>query len=468
MDSRYAAFLTDISFIPRERIYTDELRRLTWGTDAGFYRLTPKIVVRSANEAEVARLLQAADKHKIPVTFRAAGTSLSGQSISDSVLIVAGKNWENYTVGPQARTITMQPGITGSRVDDILRPYGKIFTPDPASKKAAMVGGIVANNASGMNCGIHANSDRMLLSARLVMADGTILDTGSEESRRNFARSHAQFLTGIESLRDKIRSDSKLVQRIRHKYSIKNVTGLNLLPFITFDDPFEIITHLMAGSEGTLAFISEVTMNTGHLYPLSASAMLYFSDIDEACRTVVALRHDSPVVSCELLDSHSLDAVGDTTGKGLTALLIEVKADTAEELNNKIDSTMQVLDGFSTFKPVSFSTDPQQCAKWWLLRSGVFPAVGGTRPAGTTTLIEDIAFHIENLPQATAELLKILGRSGYGNACIYGHALEGNYHFIISQKFDTDADRERYSQLMLDIKHLVVERFDGSLKAEHG
>lgn len=468
MDSRYASFLTDISFIPRERIYTDELRRLTWGTDAGFYRLTPQIVVRSANEAEVARLLQAADKHKIPVTFRAAGTSLSGQAISDSVLVVAGKNWENYTVGPQADTITMQPGIIGSRVDDILRPYGKIFTPDPASKKAAMVGGIVANNASGMNCGIHANSDRMLLSARLVMADGTILDTGSEESRRNFADSHAQFLCGINALRDKVRSDSKLAQRIRHKYSIKNVTGLNLLPFITFDDPFDIITHLMAGSEGTLAFISEVTMKTGHLYPLSASAMLYFSDIDEACRTVVALRHDSPVVSCELLDSHSLDAVGDTTGKGLTALLIEVKADSAEELNNKIDSTMQVLDGFSTFKPVSFSTDPQQCAKWWHLRSGVFPAVGGTRPAGTTTLIEDIAFHIENLPQATAELLKILDRSGYDNACIYGHALEGNYHFIISQKFDTDADRERYSQLMLDIKYLVVERFDGSLKAEHG
>lgn len=468
MNALYAAFLSDISSIPRNRIYTDELRCLTWGTDAGFYRLTPKIVVRAANEAEVAMLLQCASRHKIPVTFRAAGTSLSGQSISDSVLIVAGKNWEEYTIGPDALTISLQPGIIGSRVDDILRPYGRIFPPDPASKKAAMVGGIVANNASGMNCGIHANSDRMLLSARLVFADGTILDTGDEQSRREFSQSHAQLLRDITTLRDEIRNNSKLEERIRYKYSIKNVTGLNLLPFVTFDDPFDIICHLMVGSEGTLAFISQVTMQTGHLFPLSASAMLYFSDIAEACRTVVALRRDSPVASCELLDKHSLKAVGDTTGDGLTALLIEVKADTEAELQQKIDSTMAVLSGFKTFVPARFSTDPAECARWWNLRSGVFPAVGGTRPIGTTTLIEDIAFHIKDLPDATAALLKILDDCGYGDACIYGHALEGNYHFIISQKFDTEADRERYTRLMLEIKHLVVTRFNGSLKAEHG
>ncbi|MDE5929494.1 MAG: 4Fe-4S dicluster domain-containing protein, partial [Muribaculaceae bacterium] len=234
------------------------------------------------------------------------------------------------------------------------------------------------------------------------------------------------------------------------------------------DDPFQIITHLMVGSEGTLAFISEVTMKTGHLYPLSASAMLYFNDIAEACRAVVAMRRDAPVVSCELLDSHSLDAVGDTIGSGLTALLVEVKADDDATLHSHIDTTMQVLSGFNMFCPAKFSTDPQQCAAWWNMRSGIFPAVGGTRPLGTTVLIEDIAFHIEDLPEATASLLNILDSSGYENACIYGHALEGNYHFIISQKFETKADYERYTHLMLDIKHLVVDRFGGSLKAEHG
>ena len=165
-------------FIDRKRIFTDDLRRIAWGADAGFYHLTPKVVVNSANDSEVEHLLKVASSMKIPVTFRAAGTSLSGQAISDSVLVISGKNWEDYTVSPDASTITMQPGIVGNRVNEILKPYGRTFTPDPASKNSAMVGGIVINNASGMNCGTHANSDKVLKSVKIILADGTRLDTG--------------------------------------------------------------------------------------------------------------------------------------------------------------------------------------------------------------------------------------------------------------------------------------------------
>ena len=291
MKEAYQSYLNAIrKFIPAERVFIDELRRLAWGTDAGFYRLIPQIVVISKNEEEVSQLIHLASERNLPVTFRAAGTSLSGQAISDSILIVAGKNWENYEVSEDASSIKLQPGIIGERVNEILRPYGKIFTPDPASKKSAMVGGIVINNASGMNCGTHANSDKELLSARIILADGTVLDTGNETSRQAFRQTHPDFISKIENLRDEINSDPELVERIRYKYSIKNVTGLNILPFITFNDPFDIIAHLMVGSEGTLAFLSEVTMKTGHLYPHSASAMLYFSDIKEACIYVVINR----------------------------------------------------------------------------------------------------------------------------------------------------------------------------------
>ena len=508
--SNYMAFLHDASqVIPQERIYTDELRRLAWGTDAGFYRLIPQIVIRSSSEEEISDLLRLADRYGLPVTFRAAGTSLSGQAISDSILIVAGKHWEKYSISPDHEQITLQPGIIGQRVNEILAPYGRKFAPDPASVKSAMVGGIVMNNASGMNCGTHANSDKVLLSARIVLADGAVLNTGDDISRASFEATHPDFLNRICELRDQIRANEELAARIRYKYSIKNVTGLNLLPFVRFDDPFDIIAHLMVGSEGTLAFLSQITMRTEYDYPHKASAMLYFTSIKDACRAVVAMKglhsneelrmkneesgctvtpqgnssffihHSSFIVKgAELLDYKSLSSVEDPVylkykqevadASGLTAVLTETKARTREELEQNISVIEECLKTFSTYIPVHFTDRPEEYSKYWAIRSGIFPSVGGTRQPGTTCLIEDVAFHIEDLPEATADLQQLIARHGYDDACIYGHALEGNYHFILNQSFSTDAEVKRYEDLMNDVKTLVVDKYDGSLKAEHG
>ena len=475
MNSKYTSFLKEIrAFVPDERIYTDELRRLAWGTDAGFYRLIPQIVIRSDSETEVSRLLKAAHRRQLPVTFRAAGTSLSGQSISDSILIVAGKHWERHEVLDGGRQIRLQPGIIGQRVNDLLKPYGMKLGPDPASVKSAMIGGIVMNNASGMNCGTHANSDKMLVSARIVLADGTTLDTGDEQSRKEFAASHPDFIKRIAELRDRVRGNATLCERIKYKYAIKNVTGLNILPFVRFDDPFDIMAHLMVGSEGTLAFLSEVTMRTVPDYPCKASAMLYFKEIKDACRAVVAMKKlvddkgEWIVKSAELLDKKSLASVNDTTGPGLTAILTETKATTPEQLQHNIARIVEALHDFETYCPIHFTDKPEEYSKLWAIRSGIFPSVGGTRKLGTTCLIEDVAFHIEDLPEATADLQALIARHGYDDACIYGHTLEGNYHFIINQSFNSQQEVDRYASLMNDVKTLVVDKYDGSLKAEHG
>lgn len=469
-NQNYSQFISEISkVVAKDRIYTDDLRLLAWGTDAGFYRLLPQVVVRSSNEDEVAHILRAASERKLPVTFRAAGTSLSGQAITDSILLVAGKNWEKYRIlDEKATKIALQPGIIGSRVSEILAPYGRVFTPDPASKKSAMVGGIVINNASGMKCGVHANSDRVLHSVRIVLADGTVLDTSDEKSKAEFRRTHAPLVAEIEFLRDEIRNDAELTELIKRKYSIKNVVGLNVLPFVIFEDPFDIIAHCMVGSEGTLAFLSEVTVNTAPMPLFSASAMVYFDDLAEACRAVVALRKAGCVDACELLDKKSLASVNDSTGTGLTALLMTCEADSEAELKARTDKSMEILNGFKLFKEAHFSTDAHEIAEWWQMRSGVFPAVGGTRELGTTALIEDVAFHIEDLPEATVALAKLLEDCGYDDACIYGHALEGNYHFVIAQAFETQADVDKYRKLMNKIEELVIGRYNGSLKAEHG
>lgn len=466
MDSRYDIFLKEISsFISQDRIYTDELHRISWGTDAGCYRLNPKIVVRSENEEDISKLLSLVTRYKLPVTFRAAGTSLSGQSVSDSILIVAGKNWEHYEIGADALSVKLQPGIVGAKVNDILRPYGRCFGPDPASINSCMVGGIVMNNASGMSCGTHSNSDKELLSARLVFADGTVLDTADENSRREFAQTHGEVIDAIIRLRDEINADAELRERIKYKYSIKNVTGLNINPFVTQYDPFDIIAHLMVGSEGTLAFLSEVTMKTQPVAKFKASAMIYFDSIRTAAEAVVAMRNEH-VSAAELLDRRSLLSVNDNTGD--TAVLTETQADTEEQLDLQIAGIKQSLSSFKTVTPIHFTADPREYARYWAIRSGIFPSVGGMREIGTTCIIEDVAFHIQDLPDATEDLSNLLERHGYTDSCIYGHALEGNFHFIINQAFDTDEKLKAYEDMINDVTQMVVGKYDGSLKAEHG
>ena len=495
-------FLSDLrKLLPSDRIYTDELRTLGWGTDASFYRQIPKVVIRSDGEEEISKIVSLCKKYKLPFTFRAAGTSLSGQSCTDSVLIVAGKHWEQYKLGESMETIKLQPGIVGARVNEILRPFGRVFPPDPASIGSAMVGGIVINNASGMNCGVHANSDRMMVSARIILTDGTVLDTGSEESKAAFRKSHPEFLKKIEDLRDKVRADKELAERIKTKYSIKNVTGLNLRPLIAYDDSFDIIAHSMVGSEGTLAFLSEVTMKTLHDYKYKASAMVYFLTMKESCEAVVAMKklkagdedlemsaENLMVKSAEMLDYMSLNSVDDPVflrykedvdaGRiagvepgdyhNLTAILTETKGITHEQLLEKIEAIGNCLTQFNLYQPVEFTEDPKVYGKYWAIRSGIFPSVGGTRPIGTSCLIEDVAFPIESLPEATVKLQKLIANHGYTDACIYGHAFEGNYHFILNQSFADEHEVARYAEMMRDVAKLVVEGYDGSLKAEHG
>lgn len=481
------AFLEDVHrLIPAERIYTDELKRLAWGTDASFYRLIPRAVIRTKDEQEVSRLMQLSDRYNVPLTFRAAGTSLSGQSVTDSILVVAGKNWEKFSVEKNGEEIVLQPGIVGDRVNCILAPYGRRIGPDPASIKSAMVGGIVCNNASGMNCGTHANSDKMLLSVRVVLTDGTVLDTSSEESREAFRHSHPEFLRNIELLRDEVRRKKSFAERIKKKYTIKNVTGLNLRPLVAYDDPFDIIAHSIVGSEGTLAFLSEVRMKTLPVECEKSTAMLYFRSMREACEAVVAMKaledEDGPILkSAEMLDYKSLASVDDEvydrymsekfeeeTVPGITAVLAEVKCGNKDQLERQKKTVLNVLQNFDAYVPFEFTEDPQVYSRFWAIRSGIFPSVGGLREPGTTCMIEDVAFPIDQLPQATVELQQLLARHGYQDACIYGHALEGNYHFIINQSFRTPEDTARYQRLMEDVVTLVVDRYDGSLKAEHG
>jgi len=291
----YAAFSKSISAtIPSSQLIEDELRTLTYGTDASLYRLIPKLVVKVQTEEEVITVLREARRYRLPVTFRAAGTSLSGQAISDSVLVLLGEKWDRWSITDDASRIHLQPGIVGSRANLYLAPYGKKIGPDPASINAAMIGGIAANNASGMCCGTAQNSYRTLASMRIIFADGTLLDTADRESVAQFSVTHQEMLTRVSALAGRLKANVPLADRVRRKFKMKNTTGYSLNALVDFEDPIEIIQHLMIGSEGTLGFIAEVTYHTVPEHPHKASALMLFPDIRTACTAVTVLKQ-SPV-----------------------------------------------------------------------------------------------------------------------------------------------------------------------------
>ena len=459
------------------RVLTDDLTLIATSADAGCYRRIPRIVLKPVNEEEVIRALRILHRHNVPVTFRAAGTSLSGQSVTDSVLLQArGDHWKDCEVLERGRLIRTGPGITGARLNQILAPYGRKFGPDPASINSAMVGGIIANNASGMSCGIHANSYATIASARIILADGTLLDTADPASRTAFREKKPELINTLQGLGFSIRSDPALVARIREKYSIKNTTGYSLNSLIDHEDPIEVLLHLMVGSEGTLGFISEATFRTEAVKPYRASSLIYFRDLYSACEAVPRLR-DASVPAIEIMDREALRSVEEQPGipeyirefgEGVTALLIDLEAESRESLDQLINATEQALSGFSLLRDFEVTADPGQIAAFWNVRKGVFPSVGGMRKPGTSVIIEDIAVRPGHLTEAVLEMRQMLDELGYDEAVIYGHVLDGNLHFIFSQDFNDPKEVEKYRGMIERLTRMVVEKYNGSLKAEHG
>lgn len=462
--------------IPAERYFDDPIATLAFGTDASFYRLIPKLVLRIESEAEVVALLKLANQYQVAITFRAAGTSLSGQAVTNSVLLVLGENWQQREVRDLGEQIRLQPGVIGAQANRALSKFQRKIGPDPASINSCKVGGIVANNASGMCCGTAQNSFNTIAAMRIVLFDGTVLDTEDALSVAAFKQSHAQLLNDLVLLGAQTRANTALREKIQHKYRLKNTTGFSLNALTEFSDPIDILIHLMVGSEGCLGFISAVTYNTVPDYPHKASALLVFESVESCCQAVRVLK-TAKVSAVELLDRRSLRSVEHKEGmpswvKTLSAnacaLLIETTAASASLLQQQLAQLNIVIQQFTLEQQVSFSTDPAVYNQLWAIRKGTFPAVGAVRKTGTTVIIEDVTFPLEKLAEGVSRLQQLFDKYYYTEAIIFGHALEGNLHFVFTQGFDDSTQVARYEAFMQEVTSLVATEFGGSLKAEHG
>lgn len=465
-----------------KKVFTEDKLRLTltdryaMAGDAGFYYLLPRAVVVPVNEDDIKKLFSFSRQHAIPLTFRTGGTSLSGQSITDGILVDLGKHWRGIFPQENGKTIRVQPGAIGAHVNHQLRSYSMKIGPDPASISAAMMGGILSNNSSGMCCGVAHNSYHTLRSVRFMLPDGNVYDTAVPEDYDRFARDNALLYDGITKLQQRISANRTLVEKIRNKYRIKNTVGYSINAFIDYEHPLDVFAHLLIGGEGTLAFISEAVLNTIPDKPYKTTGLLFFENPVVAADAIPYLK-STDADALELMDRPALHSVEDADytpamikglPPGTTAILCEYQGTSAEEVQAKIDNAFAVINALPLLSRLEFSTNAYEQAKLWKMRKGMYPSVAAVRAKGTTAMLEDVAVPLENLGKAVTDLQLLFTKYGYTNAIIFGHAKEGNLHFLVTQPVNKQEEIDVFAAFNDELAEIIIHKYNGSLKAEHG
>ncbi len=476
---------TELSqIIHPSRILTSYLQRIAYANDASYFRLVPQAVVQPNSISEIQALFKVTQQHKIPMTFRAAGTSLSGQAVTDGILVDISKHWGKYNVEEGGKLIRFQPGIVGGFINNVLKIYGRRIGPDPASIDACMMGGILANNSSGMCCGVIENSYHTIHSMTIVLPNGFVLNTADPRANQILVNEQPQIAEGLLELKRRIDQSGirikgeGLAERIQRRYQMKNTNGYLLNAFLDFDTPLDILTHIMIGSEGTLGFIAEAVLHTLPDYPRRYTGQLYFKNLQDAASAIAPIK-ESGARAVEIMDRAALRSVENNPGvpsilrqlpDGATAILVEYQAQDAdaESMAGFVKEARQVIKRIKPFHDPEFTDDPIAQASLWKARKGIISSIGGARIPGTVSINEDVAFPVHQLADAVTDLQHLFTEFGYPDGAVFGHAKDGNLHFLVNQAFDTDADIAHFDRFVRAMVNTVSGKYDGALKAEHG
>jgi D-lactate dehydrogenase len=447
-----------------------------YASDASPYRLLPQVVVMARDAEDVAKTLAFGKRSGIPVTFRAGGTSLNGQGQSDGILVDVRRHFSGVAVEVDGARARVKPGTVLGHANRVLAPHGRKLGPDPASTDIACVGGVIANNSGGMRCGVTKDSYSTVSSMTLVLPSGTTIDTAAPGAAERFAAEEPELAKGLEAIRDEIRADAELSERISRKFAIKNTTGYRLCAFLDADEPLEIFRRLVVGSEGTLAFVAEAVFETVPLSARTTTAWIHFPGIEEAIATVRDFV-ESGAMAVELMVAPALiTAAWNMIGapeewKELppesAVLLVEYGGADEAELAAQVAKAEQILSGHETIRPISFSREAEEIELAWRVREGLHGLIGRLRLPGTALIVEDVCVPPERIAEGARDLQALLGEHGFLPG-VAGHASAGNLHFMLTPDFAKQEDLERYEAFMAKLVELIVGKYDGSLKAEHG
>jgi D-lactate dehydrogenase len=465
-----------IGLLGEDRVLTRVIDLIKYASDASPYRLLPKAVVMAWDAGDISKVLDYARASNVPVTFRAGGTSLNGQSQTDGILVDVRRHWSGVEVLDDGARARVRPGTVLGHANRVLAPHGRKLGPDPASTDIACVGGVLANNSGGMRCGVVADSYSTVRSLTFVLPSGTVIDTAAPDAAERFAEAEPALTEGLAQIRDEIRADAELSERIRKKFQIKNTTGYRLCAFLDEDEPVQIFRRLLIGSEGTLGFIAEAVLETVPLPSRTTVSWLHFDGIESATEPVPALV-EAGATAVELMVAPALMVAAQNIAGApqdwlelpptSAALLVEFGAETDGELERLVAGAEEILKEHELIRPPDFTRDPERVEVSWTVREGLHGLIGRFRAPGTSLIIEDVCVPPERIAESARDIQGLLTEHGFLPG-VAGHTSAGNLHFMLTPDFAKPEDMERYEAFMGKLVELVLDKYDGSLKAEHG
>jgi FAD/FMN-containing dehydrogenase/Fe-S oxidoreductase len=468
-------------------IHIDDATRLIYATDASAYREKPLAVAMPRNAADIKLLIQAARQAKFSLIPRAAGTSLAGQVVGNGVVVDVSRYMTDILeLNVEEKWVRVQPGVILNELNKFLQPHGLFFGPETSTANRCMMGGMVGNNACGAHSLIYGSTREHTLEVKTILSDGSevvfgpLTNKGFADKRTlnnlegNIYRTIHDILSDADNQKEIIRQyPDKAIERRNTGYAIDIL--LDAEPYTENGTIFNL-AKLLAGSEGTLAFTTEIKFNLVPLPPkLKVLVCAHFETIRQSLfANLIALEYKP--ASIELMDKTVMDLTKENISQSKNRffvegdpgaiLIVEFAEEDESELNAKIAGMEQAMRkaGLGYAYPVVRGADMNKV--WELRKAGLGVLNNMPGDAKPVPVIEDTAVNPAVLPDYIEEFDAMLAR--YGKSCVYyAHIATGELHLrpVLNLKDPSDVD------LFYTIARetaLLVKKYKGSLSGEHG
>ena len=450
---------------------SDQTRHL-YSTDASIYQVQPAGVVAPATREDVRATVEFAREHDTSLVARGAGSSLTGNAVGEGIVVDTSRHLNDIVqIDAENEVARVQPGVVLDDLNEALSGHGLYFPPDPSTSSTCTIGGMVANDAAGPHSVKHGTTRENVRGVECVLADGRVVEFDKKDGDAlaqllEEDTSEGRLYREVRDLR------SELAEEIESQYPDveRNSSGYDLRSAAAPDGAWIDLANLIVGSEGTLAFISEVTLELTKRPETRAAALCFYEDVIGAAAAVApALRGDPSAV--ELIDdtvlayardAWDLELIPDAAG---AALLIEVETNPGEQ-TAALQSVVDAADTETCLGQRTATTSEEQ-DRLWKVRKASNPLLN-RRPGDEQALsfIEDAAIPPEKLPEYLRAVREVL-MSHDLDASVFGHAGQGVLHIKPFLNLKTDADRERLRSVSNAVHETVLE-FDGCVSGEHG